>query len=344
MRLLILTQTLDRGDSNLGFFHRWVEEFARNCDNVIVLCLKKGEYDLPRNVEVLTLGKELGLSRFSRTIRFYRFIRAYKDDYDAVFVHMNPEYIVLGGWLWRKWGKKVGLWYAHKSVTRMLERAMRFVDAVFTVSAQSFRIDTPKLKVVGHGIDTQAFKPDMREASIETRLVTTGRIAQSKHVVEMLRVLDVLYERGEKFAFTIVGLPVTQVEEEYQKTLQKEIDRRPYKNKIRLLGAVPHYQLPALLNMQDLFLNFGATGNMDKAGLEALATGIPVVTTNEAFRDMLSPFGLYVSEKNYEALADAITRAMNRPDRAAIVATLRGKVVGEHSLEKLIPKIVQELS
>jgi glycosyltransferase involved in cell wall biosynthesis len=83
---------------------------------------------------------------------------------------------------------------------------------------------------------------------------------------------------------------------------------------------------------------------MDKAGLEALAVGIPVVTTNDAFEALLPPFGLYVREREYEAIANAVIKAMERPDRAAMVATLRGKVVENHSLARLIPKIIAILS
>jgi glycosyltransferase involved in cell wall biosynthesis len=341
MKLLIITQVVDTQDSNLGFFHRWIEEFAQHCESVVVICLRKGIHNLPHNVRVLSLGKEERTSRLTRVRRFFSYIRGYKDEYDVVFVHMNPEYIALGGWLWRRWHKKVGLWYAHKSVTRQLSFAMRFIDIVFSVAQDSFRVPTSRLKPVGHGIDTELFKPDMREGSIETRLVTTGRISPSKHIIEMLRVLDVLYERGEKFLLTIVGEAITPQEEAYAKKLKGEIEARPFKEKIRMIGPVPHNRLPALLNMQDLFLNFSTTGNMDKAGLEALAVGVPVITTNDAFRGLLEPFGLFVSERDYVALADAINRSMHRPDRAAIVATLRGKVVADHSLSRLIPIILR---
>jgi glycosyltransferase involved in cell wall biosynthesis len=344
MKLLILTQAIDKDDANLGFFHRWVEEFALHCEFVTVICLREGSHSLPDNVRLYSLGKEEGTSRLTRIRRFYRYIRAFKDDYDAVFVHMNPEYIVLGGYLWHRWGKKVSLWYAHKSVTRQLRFAMRFIDIVFTVAPGSFRIVTNKMRPVGHGIDTELFKPDMRESSIETRLITTGRIAPSKHLVEMLRVFDILFKRGEKFTFTILGEAITEQEKAYEEMIRNEIATRPYKDKISFEGGVSHNRLPAILNKHDLFLNFATTGNMDKAGLEALATGIPVVSTNEAFKDLLSPYDLFVEERNYEALADAVVKCMNRPDRAAIVATLRNKVVERHSLTRLIPKILAELT
>ena len=58
MRLLVVTQIVDTNDSNLGFFHAWLQRIAAQVDSMIVLCLKKGEYQLPANVTVLSLGKE----------------------------------------------------------------------------------------------------------------------------------------------------------------------------------------------------------------------------------------------------------------------------------------------
>ena len=343
MKLLIVTQVVDTKDPVLGFFHEWIEEFAKQCDSVMVICLRKGEYHLPENVRVFSLGKEKGSSRLARIKKFFSYIYTYRNNYDTVFVHMNPEYIALGGFLWRRWHKKIALWYTHKSVDAKLRFAMRFVDIVFTASRASFRVTSGNVAVVGHGIDTEFFKPDMKEGSIETRIVTTGRIARSKHQIEMLSVLDELYKRDEKFRFTIVGAPSTPTEEEYAAILRHEINLRPYHDKVTLVGPVPHNQLPKILNEQDIFFNFSTTGSMDKAVLEALAVGVPVLSTNEAFKDLLSPFDLYVASKDIGVLADRVDKIMNRPDRAGVVATLRNKVVEHHSLFKLIPRIVSTL-
>jgi glycosyltransferase involved in cell wall biosynthesis len=343
MKLLICTQIVDSNDSNLGFFHEWIAEFAKQCEEVTVICLKKGTYALPPNVRVLSLGKEEGTSKLIRIIRFYKYIFAYKNDYDAVFVHMNPEYVLMGSFLWKRWRKPIALWYAHKSVTWKLRKAVERVDRVFSVSDTSFKVPTPKLTALGHGIDTELFKPQIREDSTRLRLITTGRIAESKHLIEMLEMLDVLHERKEKSEFTIVGEPTTQKEKEYAKQLQAEILSRPYSTEVHLLGAIAHKDLPALLNTQDMFLNFGTTGNMDKAGLEALACGVPLLATNEAFAPLLSPYELYVESGRSEDAADALQNFMNRPDQSACVATLRNKVVEQHSLAKLIPRILMLL-
>src|SRR3989338_2848671 len=58
LKLLIITQKVDKNDHILGFFHRWLEEFAKNTEKLTVICLEKGEYNLPENVKVLPLGKK----------------------------------------------------------------------------------------------------------------------------------------------------------------------------------------------------------------------------------------------------------------------------------------------
>src|SRR3989339_803491 len=58
MKLLILTQKIDKNDDLLGFFYAWVGEFAKYYKKITVICLYRGESDLPENVKVLSLGKE----------------------------------------------------------------------------------------------------------------------------------------------------------------------------------------------------------------------------------------------------------------------------------------------
>jgi len=343
MKLLILTQIVDRDDSNLGFFHRWIEEFAKHTEEVNVICLKEGDHFLPDNVRVYSLGKEESASRLTRVWRFYRYIFKLKNEYDAVFVHMNPEYVVLGGYWWHRWHKTVALWYAHRSDTRKLRAALRWVTYVLTVSPDSFAVPTPKLRAIGHGIDTGLFKPQIKEESTLLRIVTTGRIAESKHILEMLGMADELYNRKENFIFTVVGTPITEAEREYAQKLQAAVATAPWSGQVHFAGPMPHAKLPEFLQTQDVFLNFATTGNMDKAGLEALSAGLPLLSTNPQFDALLAPYGLYVPGMHPKELADALLAFMQRPDQPAVLATLRNKVVAEHSLERLIPRIMSLL-
>src|ERR1041385_8548279 len=114
MRLLVTTQAVDLNDPVLGFFHRWIEELAKHYEHVHVICLKEGEQRLPSNVSVHSLGKEQGRSRVKYLVLFYRYIWTLRNEYDAVFVHMNQEYVLLGWKLWFLLGKRIVLWRNHK--------------------------------------------------------------------------------------------------------------------------------------------------------------------------------------------------------------------------------------
>ena len=187
MRLLIITQKVDINDDILGFFHSWLFEFSKKCEAIIALCLERGQYDLPTSVKVLSLGKipnvqHSVLNKITYAWRFYKFIWRERKNYDAVFVHMNPIYIVLGGVFWNLAKKKIILWYTHRQVDMKLWLAEKFADFILTASEESLRLSTKKMKVLGHGIDVEKFRAPQKEAATGLfKIIYVGRIAKIKN-------------------------------------------------------------------------------------------------------------------------------------------------------------------
>jgi glycosyltransferase involved in cell wall biosynthesis len=339
MNLLICTQVVDRKHSNLALAHEWIAEFAKHCESVSVICLYEGEHALPSNVRVYSLGKERRpRSSIRYALRFWHLLWELRGSYDTVFVHMNPEYVLLGSVFWRITGKKIALWYTHKSVTLKLRVAVLLASVVFSASSESFRIATRKLRIVGHGIDTVLFASRPRQPK-GLRIVTVGRISKSKRVLEILDALDVLYARHVPFHFTIVGGPIFAHDIAYEAQVQSAITNRPYASKISIMGVVPYQQLPDLLSAESVFINLSETGSIDRAVLEAISIGLVPVTSNEAFKAMLSPYGLYVSSNNPEKIADAIEHAQHQNTEV-----LQERIAIEHSLPGLVSRIVALLS
>ena len=71
MKLLIITQKVDKNDQLLGFFIEWLRRFSGKFEKITVLCLEKGEFELPENVKVISLGKDEGASKLKQL--FYTF-------------------------------------------------------------------------------------------------------------------------------------------------------------------------------------------------------------------------------------------------------------------------------
>jgi len=53
----MLTQVLDRHDQVLSFTHDWVAALAARVERLVVMPVRAGDYDLPDNVIVESLGK-----------------------------------------------------------------------------------------------------------------------------------------------------------------------------------------------------------------------------------------------------------------------------------------------
>lgn len=323
MKLLICTQTIDRNDPILGFFHRWVEEFAKHCDEVIVICLRAGAHDLPANVRLVSLGKETGsASKITYALRFWRALRNHRGQYDAVFVHMNPEYVMLGGLHWRLSGKRIGLWYVHKSVNLKLRIAAMLSNIIYTASPESFRLGSRKVHIMGHGIDTAFFSPD-RSVKRSTELLSVGRLSKSKrHDLA----IEAAALTGRELRIAGYGPEIDHLKE----LAHKQGVRVQFLEGLTQDALRDEYRTAACL------IHTSETGSMDKVVLEALACDLAVVTTSSVFKD----FPVTVALPHARDIAAAIPKAEEPRETLERVSIIRHK----HSLESLIPRILVTLS
>ena len=338
MKLLIITQKVDKHDPILGFFHRWLEEFSRTVEHVVVVCLFEGEHSLPGNVTVLSLGKEYRVSRIQYVYRFFYYIWNQRDHYDAVFIHMNQIYAILGGCVWKFLHKPVALWYTHKQVSWSLRTAVLFVDYMFSASQESFRLPTKKLHILGHGIDTKVFCEISRPENTRKKLLTVGRVAPVKNIHMMIDVVKNLHDKGISVDFDIVGNPIYPADEVYKDTLQKKIHQYGLEKYVRFLGTVSHEKTPALYQNADIFLNLSDTGSMDKVVLEAMACGLKIVTSNDAFQNILDTE--YLVRKDVISVTEGVRRVMEK----VYDKNLSLYVQKNHNLTRLIPTIIQYLT
>ncbi|MDE1925201.1 MAG: glycosyltransferase family 4 protein [Patescibacteria group bacterium] len=339
MKLLIVTQTVDIEDPTLGFFVRWIEEFATHMERVEVICLREGKHVLPLNVRVHSLGKENGVSRTKYVFNFYRYLWRLRRDYDAVFVHMNPEYVVLGGLVWRLLGKRVVLWYTHRQVTFTLRVAVLFAHTIATAAPESFRLESVKVRAVGHGIDTAQFLNPGRAAAFPTppRLVSVGRITPIKNLALIIEALEMLRARGISAELTFVGAATVPADRAYERDLHALVSKQGLDTWVHFRGAVSHAQIPLVYAEQDIFVNAAPTGGVDKAVLEAMAAGLIPVVANRAFVAYLGTYmDRLVVAQTPEAFAAALESLAHAPDIESVRKTLQSSVANRASLERLV--------
>jgi glycosyltransferase involved in cell wall biosynthesis len=347
MKLLILTQIVDLNDDVLGFMHGWIAAFAEKCERVTVICLKKGEIDLPANVKVLSLGKEQGRSRIKYLANFYKYIWRERKNYDIVLAHMNYEYVSLGGIFWRILGKKIALWYAHGQVPLGLKMAEKLVQIIFTSTKSGCRLTSDKIKVIGQGIDVEKFKCQMSNVKTNNRfkIITVGRISPSKDYKTLVRAVEILKNKGVKLEVEIIGGPAVPADQQYLAEVELLIKSLGLEQTIKLVGPVANRRIIDYLQSAALFVNMGLTGSLDKAMVEAMACELPVLTCNEAMLEVLGDYRekLMYPQRDFQKLAERIEYLIDLPldDYLKLGRALRNIVIKKHSLDKFIDKILK---
>ena len=347
-KMLIITQKVDETDANLGFFHRWIEEFARQSQQVTVICLKKGEYHVPDNVRILSLGKEDGASRLKYLMRFYSYIWKYRHEYDVVFVHMNQIYVLLGAILWRVLGKKIGLWYAHGHVSFSLRCAEKGAHYIFTSTRNGFRISSTKKHILGQGIDTALFRPQQHASHDRSsfRMITVGRISPVKDYETLIDAIALLRARGIPASIEIVGVAENPSQQAYLESLRAYLVQKKCTEYVLFVGPVLQRYLPEKLSTASLFVNTSLTGSLDKTGLEAMSMEIPVVTCNESYEEILGPDAprATFAKKDPKDLAQKIedVYTLSPQDYALLGERMRRIIVDHHSISNLVSSIIKQ--
>ena len=340
MKLLIITQKVDRNDSILGFFHHWIEEFSKHYQKITVICLEKGEYRLPANVRVFSLGKEKlqatsyklqALKKFKYGFNFFKYIWRERKNYDAVFVHMNQEYVLLGWKFWKLWGKKIFLWRNHRQGNFLTRLAVLFSNKVFCTSPQSFTARFKKTRIMPVGIDTDFFRPDPNVKKIPQSILALGRISSIKHLEILIGALLELQKQKIDFTATIVGSPISPTDQVYEQKLHQLAEPLIRQKLLTFQPAVPHRKTPNIYRSHEIYVNLTPPGSFDKTILEAMACRITVVT---------------FAENNPSNLANKLVSILNRSAIKELeinVSYGREKIKETHTLLILMQKITKEI-
>ncbi len=337
-KLLIITQKVDKNDQLLGFFVGWIARLAKKFDKITILCLEKGEFNLPSNVKVLGLGKDRQAGKLKQLFTFYFLLFTLRNDYDAVFVHMNPIWVVLGGPWWHLMNKKIFFWYTSGGGTAKLKLAEKFADTVLTASSESFRIKSKKVIVTGHGIDTELFKLTNHQRLTtndnKIKILSVGRISPVKNYEVLIETAKILADKGVDFSIMMIGESAIGQDKEYEKNLKLKIKNLKLESHFNFIGKINNRELVSFYQNHDIFVHLSKTGSLDKTLLEAMACGMNVLSSSDSARSFL-PTELVFEENNVPELAKKIEKTYKKN----FGSQLRQYVIENHNLDKLIDKI-----
>lgn len=219
---------------------------------------------------------------------------------------------------------------------RKILQALAGASYVFSVSESlkqhvvALGAEADKIEVIGNGVDTAKFYPlpkAMARQALEISptapvLISVGALVPRKGQHRVIEVLPKLLPHYPELLYLVVG--GASPEGNMQDRLRAQVRRLGLEDHVRFLGAMAPEQLKLPLSAADVFVLATANEGWANVFLEAMACGLPVVTTDVGGnREVVCQpeLGAIVPFDDPAALENALVEALRRQwDRQAIVA------------------------
>jgi len=160
------------------------------------------------------------------------------------------------------------------------------------------------IAVIPNGIDTNKFYP-AKEKTLEKpiKLLTVCRLISRKRIDLLIRAVAKAKSLGLDAKLGIAG------EGNLMAQLQRLAKELNVADDVNFIGRVPAEQMPQLYRDNDIFVMSSAHEGMSNAMLEAMASGLPIITTRcEGVQELITDNGIVLEQANAEEIAKAIKK------------------------------------
>ncbi len=229
---------------------------------------------------------------------FDQWCRAFQDVLKKAVDSFQPD-LILSHHLWlltaltRKTIRDIPVFgICHSTCLRQLKLAPRFssmvfhwcrkLDGIFALHDyqkedifRSYGIDKNRIAVTGAGYPTHIFYPQQGKVLGETvKIVYAGKLSFSKGVLSLIKAYKKLYQKGFPVELHLIGAGALPDERKIRETAQKA------GGKIVFHGAVNQRDLGSIFRASDILVLPSFYEGLPLVVIEALASGLRVVTTN----------------------------------------------------------------
>ncbi|HEV2299748.1 MAG TPA: glycosyltransferase family 4 protein [Candidatus Acidoferrales bacterium] len=215
------------------------------------------------------------------------------------------------------------------------DRAHCYSRDVWTVLQLKYNLDTEKTAYIPSGVEERFFIHREYTKKDILRLLYVGTWLDQRGIFYLRDALTRLVTKLPGWTFTIVGAGVSEQElkDFFGKALEKQIIVRP---------VVPAKQMPQLYAEHDIFVFPSLMEGLPSVLLEAMAAGMPVITTETCgMTDVVADGvnGLLIPPADARAIGDAVVRLCNsvglRQQLGEAAQHSMRRFTWKHSAEKL---------
>lgn len=201
----------------------------------------------------------------------------------------------------------------HKSI---FENASSIVALTEYMKKTIKKVTDKEINVIPNGVDLSKFTVNENKSNIrhelnipldKTILILVGRLYPVKGVEYLIESISFLKETRDDFKLLIIG---DGSERSYLEKLSEELNITNY---VEFRGKIPNDEVPLYLKASDIFILPSLSEGFPNALLEAMASGLPVVTTKIRGLDEIVEEGIngfLVNPKSPEEIANKVDLIM----------------------------------
>lgn len=281
----------------------WIVAFSEHCHKVFVFSTHVGEYKLPNNVTVIELSGPGFLAKFRWFINSTRALFMYlrTGGEKIVFHHMSQYTVIFPGIFLKIFGARQGLWYAHAAKGITLYLAEKISSKTFTSAKGAFPLFSKKLTLLGQGVSTSKFSLAFQENIDSKRegIFSLGRINSVKNLEKLLEIMPAKHVNRIEF--------MGRCEDKNYKLMIENLAKEKELNLV-INDSKSYNEIPLYLTKWSYYY-CGTNTAVDKAAIEAAASGCIIISTNKnvlkltGMDDIYNNFDLLVPENLFDQIS-----------------------------------------
>ena len=230
------------------------------------------------------------------------------------------------------WAEELADAFAQVDLIHCVSEAMRRNVEGLGAPPEKVLVNRPAIPVERFAPLAAARRPAVPDGPL--RLLSVGRLAWVKGYDDVLRALAPVVASGREVQYRVVG------DGDEREKLAFLIDQLGLDGHVRLLGACDETEVTDLLAWADAFVLSSLSEGISNAVLEAMASGLPVVSTDcggmaEVIDDGID--GLLVPVGDRRALRGALERLADEPElRRRLGAAAADRAASSFGIERQV--------
>jgi glycosyltransferase involved in cell wall biosynthesis len=158
------------------------------------------------------------------------------------------------------------------------------------------------IRIIPNGIDTEKFHPSKKQSFTKPiQALTVGRLISRKRIDLLIEALACAKELGLDIHLNIAG------QGNLMARLRRLASKLNLADEVSFMGRIPPERMPQLYRDNDIFVMSSDHEGMSNAMLEAMASGLPIITTRcEGVEELIADNGIIVENPGKTDIAAAI--------------------------------------